>query len=447
MKRKQQRLEVVHPNCAGIDVGGSFHMVAIDPERGAACAAGPVRRFEAYTDDLEAMAGWLRSMGVKVVALEATGVYWIAPYEVLERHGFEVHLVDSRSCKQARKSDVLDCQWIQRLMSYGLLRAAFRPADEWCVVRSYVRQQAALIRDQARSVQQMQKALTQMNLQLGNVLSDIAGKTGMAILRAIVAGERDGEKLARLRDRRVKADQATIARSLTGNWREEHLHALGQALERYDFFAAQIEACEQRILASLERLPATGEESPAPPQGKTRASRAHRSATDERRLQAVLHRALGVDLTAIPAIGTNTALVVATELGRDLSRFPDSAHFCSWTNLAPSTRISGGKPLGGRGSKAVNRLGEALKLAAVNARRSDSFIGASHRARLMRMDKATAVKATAHQLARLIYAMLTKGQPYVERGIEHFEQERHHRQRRALERRARALGYVLTQAA
>lgn len=446
MKRKQQRLEVVHPDCAGIDVGGSFHLVAIDPERGEGSAAGPVRKFEAYTDDLERMAVWLRSMGVKVVALEATGVYWIAPYEVLERHGFEVHLVDSRSCKQVRKSDVLDCQWIQRLMSYGLLRAAFRPADEWCVVRSYVRQQAALVRDQARSVQQMQKALTQMNLQLANVLSNIAGKTGMAILRAIVAGERDGEQLARLRDRRVKADQATIARSLTGNWRDEHLHALAQALERYDFFAAQIEACEQRILASLEKLPATSAAA-APLQGKTRPGRPHRSAPDEQRLRAVLQRTLGVDLTAIPTIGTNTALVVATELGRDLSRFPDSAHFCSWTNLAPPTRISGGKPLGGRGSKAVNRLGEALKLAAVNARRSDSFIGAAHRARLMRMDKATAVKATAHQLARLIYAMLTKGQPYVEKGIEHFEHERRHRQCRALERRARALGYVLTQAA
>jgi transposase len=392
------------------------------------------------------MAAWLVGLGVKVVALEATGVYWIAPYEVLERHGLEVHLVDSRSCNQVRKSDVLDCQWIQRLMSYGLLRAAFRPADEWCVVRSYVRQQAALVRDQTRSIQQMQKALTQMNLQLANVLSDITGKTGMAILRAIVAGERDGEKLAQLRDRRVKADQATIARSLTGNWREEHLYALAQALGRYDFFAAQIAECEERILASLERLPAANEEPPMP-LSNMRPGRPHRSRAHEQRLREALQRALGVDLTAIPTIATNTALVIATELGRDLSRFPDSAHFCSWANVAPPTRISGGKPLGGKGSKAVNRVGEALKLAAVNARRSDSFIGAAHRARLMRMDKATAVKATAHQLARLIYAMLTKGQPYVEKGIEHFEQDRRHRQRRAIERRARALGFALVPAA
>jgi transposase len=442
MPRKRQRLEIVHPDCAGIDIGKSRHYVAIDPER----SATSVRSFGAFTDDLESLAQWLRECGIRIVAMESTGVYWIPVYEVLDRAGFEVHLVNPRATKQVsgRKSDVLDCQWLWQLMSYGLLRGAFRPPDEVCVLRSYVRQRARLVRDAARSVQHMQKALTEMNVQLDSVLSDIMGKTGEQIVRAIVAGERDGEVLARYRDRRVRADEATIARSLRGTWREEHLFALTQALARHDLLQAQILACDARIgqaVASLARD--AGDAGDTPPPARRSASRSSR----ERTLHAGLGRVLGVDLTAIPMIGADTALVVASEIGPDLSRFPDSQHFCSWLNLAPGTRISGEKRIAGAYSPhRTNVAGQALRMAAANARSSDSFIGAAHRARLARMPTGKAIKATAHQLARLIYALLTRGEAYVERGIEAFEAERSERMLRNLHRRANALGLALVPA-
>lgn len=433
-RKAAKRLEVVHPDCAGIDIGGSKHYVAVDP----GCCEESVRSFGSFTDELETMGRWLRECGVRVVAMESTGVYWIPVFEVLDRMGFEVHLVNPRATKQVsgRKSDVLDCQWLWQLMSYGLLKGAFRPADAVCELRSYVRQRARLTQDQTRSVQHIHKALTEMNVQLANVLSDVTGKTGLLILRAIVAGERDGMKLASYRDRRVRADEHTIARSLQGTWREEHLFALTQALRRYDFFAEQIAQCEAQIAGCVAVLS-------TPPPDNAPSSTGQRSW--QSRMRAMLHAMLGVDLTAIPTVGVETALMVACEVGPDLSRFPDCAHFCSWLSLAPGTRISGGKPLPGRGPRVLNRLGQALRVAAATARNSDSFIGASHRARLARLDKPRAVKATAHQLARLIYAMLTRGQEYVERGIEHYEAVRRDRQLAAMRKRARRFGYTLVE--
>lgn len=431
-RKMRQRLEVVHPDCAGIDIGGSKHFVAVDP----AVSDEPVRSFGSFTDELERMGRWLHECGVRVVAMESTGVYWIPVYEVLERMGFEVHLVNPRATKQVsgRKSDVLDCQWLWQLMSYGLLASAFRPADAVCELRSYLRQRARLIRDQSRSVQHIQKALTEMNVQLANVLSDVTGKTGLQILRAIVAGERDGHKLASLRDRRVRADEHTIARSLEGTWREEHLFALEQALARYDFYVEQIAQCETR----LERCAAA---MAPPPEAAAHSARS----TWHTRMRGALHAMLGVDLTAIPTIGIETALTLACEVGPDLSRFPNCAHFCSWLQLAPGTRISGGKLLSGQGPRRVNRLGQALRVAAATARNSQSYIGAQHRARLVRLDKARAVKATAHQLARLLYAMLTRGEEYVERGMAHYEEVHRERQLSALQRRARRLGLALVE--
>ncbi|WP_455930736.1 IS110 family RNA-guided transposase, partial [Pseudomonas fluorescens] len=310
-----------------------------------------------------------------------------------------------------RKSDVLDCQWILQLMTHGLLRGAFRPSDEVCSLRSLVRQRGNKVRDQAKALNRMQKALVQMNIQLAQVISNIAGVTGMSILRAIVKGERDPEVLAMLRDKRVKADQATVARSLRGNWRAEHLHALSQELAAYDFLEKQIGECDQAIAQALERLPVL--QADVVPPSKTLRN-PHRSNEQQLILHRALNKVMGVDLTAIPTIGIDTALVLASELGADLSRFPTSQHFCSWLGLAPPTRISGGKPLPGKTVKVINRAAQALKQAASIARNDKSFIGASHRARLTRMDTCCAIKATAHQLARLIYAMLTKGQPYVE---------------------------------
>ena len=327
-------------------------------------------------------------------------------------------------------------------MSFGLLRGAFRPSDKTCVLRSYVRQRARTTRDRARCVQHMQKAMTQMNVQLDTVLSDLMGKTGQAIVRAMVAGERDGTVLARLRDRRVKADEETIARSLQGNWREEHVFALAQALERYDLLSAQIAQTEERIAATLSTLTqdsALAEPAEELPVAPTRAAR-------ERGLQAALQAVLGVDLTAIPTIGVETALTIASEIGADLSRFPTSGHFCSWLTLAPGTRISGGKSLKGPSVKRVNRAGQALRVAASTARHNHSFIGACHRARLRRLDSARAIKATAHQLARLIYAMLTRGEEYVDKGMAQFETERRERQLRHLQRQARHFNFALVSA-
>lgn len=431
-KRGQQRLTIVHPNCAGIDLGSRAHYVAVDPSR----TDEPVRRFGTFTDDLQSMAQWLHECGVKTVAMEATGVYWIPVFELLDREGFEVHLVNARAVKQigGRKSDVLDCQWLWQLMSYGLLKGAFRPADRICELRSFVRLRATLTRDAARAVQHMQKALTQMNVQIDQVLSDITGKTGMLILRAIVASERDPRVLASYRDGRVRADEGTIARSLQGNWRREHVFALEQAISRYDFYQQQIRACDTQILETLEDLEQDIELPDVPVAGRTVA---------ERELSIAIRRVMGVDVTAIPTIGVGTALVLASEIGPDLSRFPTCEHFCSWLTVAPGTRITGGKPLPGRSPRVLNVAGQALRQAASTARHSKSFIGAAHRARLARMDTAKAVNATAHQLARLIYAMLTKGHEYVEQGIEHFESEARDRRLKNLQRQARRLGLDL----
>lgn len=441
-KTKKQRLTIVHTHCAGIDIGSREHWVAVSPEH----SDESVRCFTTFSDDLYALADWLESLQVNVVAMEATGVYWIPLFEVLDSRGFDVHLVNSHATRQVsgRKSDVLDCQWIWQLMSYGLLKGAFRPADDICALRVYVRQRATKVQEQARCIAHMQKALTQMNIQLDNVVSNLTGKTGMAILRSIVAGERDPQRLAQLRDRRLRADEATVARSLYGNWREEHLFALAQALAHYDFINEQITACDQASQHALDMLPVRDEE---PVKAVKMLRSSHRTAAQQHQLHQALHAVLGVDLTVIPTIGIDTVMVLISEIGSDLSRFPSSAHFCSWLSLAPPTSISGGKPVAGRKRKSFNRAGQALRQAASNARRSESFIGASHRARLARMDTAKAVKATAHQLARLIYAMLTKGQPYVEQGIDEFERNTKDRQLRALQRKARKLGLSLVEAA
>ncbi len=441
-KSKQQRLKIVHPNCAGIDIGSREHWVAVDPE----CCEEPVRCFSAFTDSLYALADWLQSLGVEIVAMEATGVYWIPLFEVLDARGFHVHLVNSRATRQVsgRKSDVLDCQWIWQLMSYGLLKGAFRPADPVCHLRSLVRQRDNKVKEQSRCIAHIQKALTQMNIQLDHVVSDLMGKTGTAILRAIVAGERDPHQLAALRDRRLRADEDTVARSLRGNWREEHLFALAQALAHYDFLSQQIRECDHAIEQHLAVLPSLADQ---PPEPVKPLRNPHRTAAQQAALHQALYHVMGVDLTAIPTMGIDTALVLASEIGPDLSRFPSASHFCSWLNLAPPTRISGGKPLPGRAPRVSNRAGQALRQAASNARNNHSFIGASHRARLARMDGASAVKATAHQLARLIYAMMTKGQPYVEQGMEAFEARSQNRQIRALQRKARKLGLHLVEAA
>ena len=436
-KRKAGNLEIVHADSAGIDIGKQSHYVAVDAQR----FDEPVRKFGTFTADLEAMAAWLASCRVRVVAMESTGVYWIPVFEVLERAGFEVHLVNPRATRQVsgRKSDVLDCQWIRQLMSHGLLRGAFRAPDAICPLRAYLRQRDELVRQRSRAVHHVQKALAQMNVQLDNVLSDIMGKTGQLIVRAIVAGERDGVVLAEFRDGRCKADAATIAASLAGNWRAEHLFALEQALARYDALQGQIAACAVRIDDELDQLARADADDP-PPDQRSRKGR-------ERELRRRLQRTLGVDLVAIPTIGVETALTIAAEVGTDLSRFPSVGQFCSWLGLAPGTRISGDKRLKGGAGRRSNRVGQALRMAATTARRDHSVIGAAHRRRLARMDTAKAIKATAHQLARLVYHMLTRGEEYVARDIAAWEEERRDRMIANLQRQAKRLELTLVPAA
>lgn len=432
-------LALTHPNAAGIDIGSTSHYVAVPADRD----DEPVREFRSFTADLGHLADWLRACGVETVAMESTGVYWIPLFELLEARGFKVFLVNARHVKNVagRKSDVLDCQWLQQLMSYGLLQGAFRPVDDVVALRSFVRQRATLLRSQARHVQHMQKALTQMNVQLANVISDVVGVTGMKILRAVLAGERDGRVLAQLKDARIRASKETIALSLQGNWREEHLFALKQAVALYDFYDLQLTECEAAIEAQLKQLSRHNEE----PQPTTK--RSHTRNAPKFDLRTRLFKMCGVDLTRIDGIDVTTALTVMSEIGTDLSRFPSVKHFTAWLGLCPGTRITGGKVLSGRTRRCANRAAQALKLAAAALRSSKSALGAYYRRLCARMDKAKAVTAAAHKLARLVYTMLTKGEEYVDQGQDYFEERYRERVLRNITQRAAKLGMTLVPAA
>ena len=431
----QAAITLTHPNAAGIDIGSAAHFVAVPPERD----DEPVREFASFTADLHRLADWLDACGVDTVAMESTGVYWIPLYELLESRGFTVLLVNARHVKNVsgRKSDVLDCQWLQQLMSFGLLRGAFRPADQVCELRSLSRQRTMLLRSQGRFVQHMQKALTQMNIQLANVISDVAGETGQRILRAIVAGERDGRALAQLRNARIRASEDEIAKSLQGNWRAEHLFALKQALDAFDFCGTQLAECDAQIQAQLQALHVRED---APAQGKKRGRARNAPKFD---LRTQLFQMCGVDLTRIDGIDVTTALAVVSEVGADLSKFPSDKHFASWLGLCPGTKITGGKVMSGKTKRCANRAAQALRLAAAALRSSQSALGAYYRRLCARMDKPKAVTAAAHKLARLIYAMLTHGQEYTDRGQDYFEERYRQRVLHNLAQKAKAMGMQL----
>jgi transposase len=433
------QLKRINLNAAGIDIGSEEHWAAVPPGRDP--EGKDVRRFEAFSGDLCALADWLKQCGIETVAMESTGVYWIALYELLVERNFEVLLVDARRVKNVpgRKTDVLDCQWLQELHTYGLLRGAFRPANQVCILRSYLRQRSMLVAYASHHIQHMQKALEQMNLKLAHVVSDITGVTGMGIIKAVLKGERDPVELAKLRDPHCKNSEATVARALEGHYRQEHLFALKQAVELVEFYQNQIAACDCQIEACLQQFENKSPETPLTERPRKR--RRSGVAFDAR---SYLYRITGVDLTQIDSIEANTALRVIGEIGLDMSCWPTEKHFGSWLGLTPGNKVSGGKRLSGRTKPSANRAAAALRLAAQSLNQSQSALGAYFRRLKARLGAPKALTAAAYKLSRIMYRMLKYGAGYVDQGEAAYEERYHDRLLRNLKRRAAELGFQLT---
>jgi len=433
-------LERLHPHAAGIDCGSAEHFVAVPPDRDAT----PVRSFATFTGDLHRLADWLSACHVTHVAMEATGVYWIPIFEILEARGFQVILVNARHVKNlpGRKSDVSDCEWLRDLHILGLLRGSFRPADGIVALRGYLRHRATLIECAGALVQRMQKALVQMNVQLPLVVSDITGVTGLRILRDIVSGHRDPVHLAQHRDYRCRASVAEITAALTGNYRAEHLFVLQQNLELFDAYQRQLAACDTAIDAHLGRLTAAATKPTTP---LPAARRRHKPRDNEPRfdLRTPLHQLTGADLSQIDGIGPYNALRLLAEIGTDMTRWPTDKHFTSWLTLAPNNKISGGRLLSSRTQPSANRAAAILRLAAMNLGRTQTALGAFYRRLAFRVGKAKAITATARKLAILIYRTLKDGLVYADPGADTYDA--HHRTHvlRRLRQRAHNLGFGL----
>jgi transposase len=436
-------LEVVHPNAAGIDVGNEEHWVAVPPR----LDAEPVRRLGCFTADLKALAQWLKGLGIDTVAMQSTGVYWIALYEVREQHGIRVFLVNARDTQNlpGHKTDIQECQWLLKLHVYGLLKNSFRPQEEICVMGAYWRQRQQHIADAGRCIQRMQKALTQMNLQLANVLSDISGWTGQASIQAILDGERDPHKLAELRDPRVKATPETIVQSLEGNWRKELLFVLRPEFKTYQSFQTRIGECDQALQEHYQSLAAKADPEQLPKVERNKRPRGKVPESFDLRDQ--LYRITGVDLTAIEGINVLTAQTVIAEVGHDMSRFKSEAHFVSFLSLCPNHKVSGGKVIGRDRRTGANRAGLALRNAAGSLLRSQTYLGAQYRRLRAKLGAPQARKAMANQLARIVYRLLKYGQSYVDKGAEFYERKYRQQQVQTLARKAASLGFQLQQSA
>ncbi len=433
-------LSLVNPDAAGIDVHSNMHMVCVPADRD----ANPVRQFGANTADLQEIAAWLKKCRVKTIALESTGIYWIPLFELLESEGFEVHLVEPGQlsrCGARPKTDVLDAQWIQRLHSYGLLRASFRPPDSVLALRAYWRQRQMQVRYAASHVQHMQKALEQMNVKLAEVVTDITGVTGMSIIDAILKGERDPIELAKLRDERCRHSEEEIALALQGTWRPEHLFELRQARELYRFHHQQMSECDEQVQAELAKFANRAGEKTRTGKQRTRGYKGN----DVRfEAKGPLFQALGVDLTLIEGIEVGTALVILAEIGVDVSRFPTEKHFASWLRLCPPQDESN-KTTKRRGRrKATNRVTKALRLAARSAGRTLTPLGLFYRRIRSRIGGLGAVKATAHKLACLVYRMLKYGEEYVTQSMEEYEAKIKAKMLDTLKRKAAAMGFQLS---
>jgi transposase len=423
-----QSLPLIHPNAAGIDVGAKEHVVAVPCDRD----PQPVRTFQAFTPDLHELAAWLKRCGIETVALESTGIYWLSLYEVLEQHGLEVRVVNARHVKNVpgrTKTDVLDCQWIQKLHSFGLLNGSFRPDHQIRELRTYMRLRDNLVVEGTQAIHHMQKALFEMNVQLSNVISDITGESGLRIIEAILAGERNPEQLAALCSTRIKASRQTVAKSLHGNWDEALLFCLKTALETYRFSQNQIKQCDHCI----ERQLATFEiRIPLPNAGQS--------------LRTQLHQVCGVDLTKIPGIKEQAAQIIISEVGLDMSPWNTEKQFSSFLGLCPNNLITGGKILRRATRKVYNRAADTLRLCAQSLTHSKSALGAKYRRLRARLGAPKAIVAMAHHLARLVYRMLRYGENYVEKGIEHYEQKFRLQRIKWLKKEANALNLQLVAA-
>jgi transposase len=443
-------LDVIHPNAAGIDVGNSTHYVAVRPDRD----PDPVRRFECFTADLHRLADWLQQCGVTTVALQSTGVYWLPVYDILEARGIDVYLVNARHTKSlpGRKSDVQESQWLLKLHTYGLLRNSFYPATDIRVIRTIWRQRADHVCAVSTCIQRMQKALTQMNIQLANVISDLSGLTGQRIVRAILAGERDPQALAALSHPAIHASRVTIAKSLEGTWRADLLFVLQQEVTMYDAYLQRIEECDRALAQHLKGFadkaaeptdPVASPTAPGHAQPRIKRRRKAGSHTPQFDLGRELHRISGVDLTRIDGIDVSVAQTVISEVGLDMARWQDEHHFASWLGLCPDNRITGGKVIRRGTRHVINRAATALRLSASTLLRSQSYLGAQYRRFRSKLGAPKAITAMAHKLAVLVYRMLRWGQEYVDKGIQHYEERHREHQIHLLKKRAATLGLLV----
>jgi transposase len=442
-KHQEKQWPLVCPDAAGLDIGASEIWVCVPAAR----ANPAVRSFATFTPDLQALADWLTVCQVRTVAMESTGVYWVPVFELLEARGFEVYLVNARHIKNVpgRKSDVQDCQWIQQLHSYGLLRASFRPEAEMAVLRAYLRHRQMLIEHRAAHIQHMQKALQLMNLLLPRVVSDITGLTGMQIIRAMVAGERDPQVLATYRQGSCRHSEVEIAKALTGTYRQEHVFALKQALALYDAYSEQLRACDAEIEQHYATLrPRFDPEAPDHPLGPTPKPNTHSKNAPTSSVRRPLFQLAGVDLTAVDGLSEATVQIVLSEIGTDMTKWRTVKHFCSWLGLAPHNDITGGRVMRSHTLPGHNRAAQALRMAAQSAGRGNSALGAFYRRLRARLGPEQATVATAHKLARIVYHMLKQRQPYHPTSAADYDEHQQQRELKSLQRRATMLGLTLT---
>lgn len=442
--KTRPELAAINPDAAGADIGAREIVVCVPPERD----EEPVRTFATFTEDLEVLADWLVRCRIRTIAMESTGMYWIPLFQILEHRGIDVRLVNARHVKHVpgRKSDVSDAQWLQYLHSVGLLRGSFRPPQEICALRSLTRHRESVLGQAADQVRHMHKCLDQMNLQIHHVISDLTGATGLAIIEAIVNGQRDARVLAAYRDWRIKASEATIEKSLRGDWREEHLLVLRLALATWKHLRAQMTEIDgdiqRRVHALDSRLDAQTQPSEAPPNSKRKSTGVNETAHTES-LRQEYYRVLGTDLTAVPSIAVLTVQGLLSEVGPDLGRFKSAAHFASWLGLCPGTKISGGKVLDARSRQGKPRFALMLRQAAQSLHRNTSALGARYRRLRSRLGAPKALTAMAHCLVRIIHRLVTKREAYNDSVFAQMEAEHAKRQHHRMQRQAQAMGYSL----